>query len=153
VKNIIFSFFFKKMLMPALMCFSDSRLIILEEWIALSKIYFFHMVLIWQRTLCYSEYRNLPVTFFHFLHQFWKKKLLGKRIKQAGNLILFTKILRWNPIENWASLAFTVVDKNQYQNNFRYFTVKFYMFLKLKINYHQLPEIKPKTISHGNKRK
>jgi len=26
------------------------------------------------------------------------------------------------------------------------------MFLKLKINYHQLPEIKPKAISHGNKK-
>lgn len=32
-----------------------------------------------------------PITFFQSLHQFWKKKM-GKRNKQAENLILFTKI-------------------------------------------------------------
>ena len=40
-----------------------------------------------------------------------------------------------------------LVDKNLYQSNFKYFIVIFTFFLKLNTS---LPEITPKTISHGN---
>ena len=49
--------------------------------------------MIWRKYLkYYSKYGNLPVIFFHFLHQFWKrKKCLEIKIKGVGNLAFIYK--------------------------------------------------------------